>query len=497
MNNSIIYFNEPDLEFRYGQRATTPHDGLALFGPYDADLDSHPSKITHAVIGTHGGNEGFNNWSKLMKQPILSKDDNQLWPSYPGFDVIFSSEWSEKPINSYEIDKDTLSEASRQRDSSKRAYGVVDLYLNEIKKIAKLDEQISVIVCVVPDEVWLNCRPESRVSNPLGDKLDTKLKKSRQSGQTELGIFGEYNLDQYNMSPDFRRQLKARAMEYGIPLQIVRESTLHPNDEIPKGQRRLTPLTDRMWNISTALYYKAGGKPWRLMTAREGVCYIGITFRKGNDGDTACCAAQMFLNTGDGIVFLGEYGPWYAEKNNQFHLTRDAAKNLLSGILQTYQELEGKPLTEVFLHSRSDISSEEFEGYKEACPEDVKVVGIRVQPDKSGIRLYRPGTMPVLRGSFWKLNNNSGLLWGNGFKPRIATYDGWEIPVPLKIDIQHGSSPIERVAQDILGLSKLNYNACRLGESQPVTVGFSDAVGEILISNPTVSNIKHQFKFYI
>jgi len=43
--------------------------------------------------------------------------------------------------------------------------------------------------------------------------------------------------------------------------------------------------------------------------------------------------------------------------------------------------------------------------------------------------------------------------------------------------------PSKQVARDILGLTKLNYNACKLGESRPVTVGFSDAVGEILISN--------------
>ena len=105
--------------------------------------------------------------------------------------------------------------------------------------------------------------------------------------------------------------------------------------------------------------------------------------------------------------------------------------------------------------------------------------------------------MPVLRGTCRKIDDKAGLLWGSGFKPRIATYDGWETPVPLRIDVQHGDAPIERVAQDIFGLTKLNYNACHLGESQPVTVKFSDAVGEILISNPTVSDRKPQFKFYI
>jgi hypothetical protein len=48
-----------------------------------------------------------------------------------------------------------------------------------------------------------------------------------------------------------------------------------------------------------------------------------------------------------------------------------------------------------------------------------------------------------------------------------------------------------------LGLTKLNYNACRLGEAEPVTVGFSDAVGEILVSNPNVKARSLKFKFYI
>jgi hypothetical protein len=43
-------------------------------------------------------------------------------------------------------------------------------------------------------------------------------------------------------------------------------------------------------------------------------------------------------------------------------------------------------------------------------------------------------------------------------------------------------------------LTGLNYNG-KLEDSEPVTVGFSDAVGEILVSNPTVAARKLDFKF--
>ena len=49
----------------------------------------------------------------------------------------------------------------------------------------------------------------------------------------------------------------------------------------------------------------------------------------------------------------------------------------------------------------------------------------------------------------------------------------------------------------VLGLRARNYNECKYGDTNPVTVGFSDAVGEILVSNPTIVNVSPKFKHYI
>jgi hypothetical protein len=497
MAKSVIAFNEPELEFRYGQRVRDPHDGLALFGPFDADLPSHPGSLTYIVLGTDEGISKFNIWAKAMNRPALEapRGNQRLWPPFPGFEATFCSKWPREPVWSFSIDRDKLLNASRYQEAHERAFKVVGYYLEGLQRASIRDEKIGVAICIVPDEIWRNCRPESRIVNPVGQVISSSRVRARKAGQLEL--FDDFNQEQYWLSTDFRRQLKARSMRHEIPLQIIRESTLRLSNQNPLGQRGLTPLSDRMWNIGTTIYYKCGGKPWRLVTARDGVCYIGIAFRRANH-NTACCAAQMFLDTGDGVVFLGKYGPWYSPRKKQFHLSKSAARDLLKGVLDTYQQLEGKELTEIFLHSRSTISDEEFSGYQEACPSNVKLVGVRVRLNRrNSPRLYRTGNMPVLRGTFWKLDDQSGFLWGSGFKPRIATYDGWEVPLPLRIDVQHGDATVERVAQDILGLTKLNYNACRLGDAEPVTIGFSDAVGEILVTNPTVSDRKPNFKYYI
>ena len=498
--NEVLVLPEPALEFRYGQGLADPHQGLSLFGPFDADDPSHPASISYGLVGTKEGNEQFRRFAARLRLPIYTDEglSAQLWPMFPGFEAAFACRWPTTPTRAFQVDGKRLEEDSLDLDPNKRAASVVEHYLEEIRRMHESDERIDVIICVLPDFIYSRCRPLSRIppEEGKGQRITARVRHQREAGQQDL--FNTYDPKIYQYSVDFRRQLKARCMAYGIPIQIIRQSTLRV-DNTAEG-RNVTPLCDRAWNLSLAIYYKAGGKPWRLKSARDGVCYIGLAYRRkdpGSKSPTAACAAQMFLDSGDGIVFMGKYGPWYSPRKGYFHLTPDAAQKLLEGTLKTYHDLEGPPLKEIFLHCRSGINAAEFSGFQKACPAGVKLVGIRVQRDPNRVRLLREGTRPVIRGTFWPVNTRSGLLWSSGFKPEIGTYDGWETPVPLRIDIQHGDSEITQVAKDILGLTKLNYNACRLGKNQPVTIGFSDAVGEILVANPAAKERSPKFKFYI
>src|SRR5690606_21205312 len=102
-----------------------------------------------------------------------------------------------------------------------------------------------------------------------------------------------------------------------------------------------------------------------------------------------------------------------------------------------------------------------------------------------------------VRGTFWPWSDRVGYLWASGFKPALRTYDGFDVPEPLRIEVQHGRADLLQVAKDVFALTKLNYNACKLGESQPVTVHFSDAVGEILVANQGATHFLPNFKYYV
>ena len=521
MNKEIVsvsdqfhLLSEPLLQFGQGQTAEDPHDGLALFGPSEKS-NAIPD---HIAIGSSDGLLLWDAWCDAMNTSAACEDISRqrAWPPYPGYDVAFGSKWP-APVKSYEVDADSLHDAAFKADRHERAFSVANLYLDPITKhVVKLDAKPAVAICIVPDEVYLNCRPKSYVSDPTDTVKPSADRKrlsealaDQNSGQSRLFFDDEEDLEQYGMSPDFRRQIKARVMQHDIPIQIVRESTLTISEQVRRGLKGVNPLSDRLWNVGTALYYKCGRKPWKTPWAREGVCYVGLAYRQSEqDHRTACCAAQMFLDSGDGVVFVGEFGPWYSEEKKEFHLTRKAANELLRGTIETYMNQDGRELKEVFLHARSGLDAEEFQGFQDACPDGVKLVGIRVRKDRFGPRLFRHddnpdvtsrGKHPVLRGTFWQRTQRHGLLFTSGFKPRIATYDGWDVPVPLAITIQHGDAEIVQVARDILGLTKLNYNSCQLGESQPITVKYSDKIGEILLANPQLprSQWRHNFKYYV
>lgn len=497
MKTELLYFDETSLAFADGQLAIHPRDGLTIFGPYDSKGINKPKQLVYGLFGTQDGIAAFKAFSSRLRLPIPTSDGMNplLWPHFPGFEEAFHTAWEDQPTTEEAIDERALHDSAHRAEAAERVYGTAELYMEKMRIAKVRDERFDVFICVVPDYVHLNCRMRSKVTKPTGERQDRKMKADRR--RLKMASLFDATPEQYEYSLDFRRQLKARAMELEVPIQIVRESTLRLSDENRFGIRGLTPMSDRAWNLATALYYKAGGKPWKLAGGRDGVCYIGIAFKDVDQGkNKACCAAQMFLDDGDGVVFVGEYGPWYSPVDKQYQLPKDSAQSLLSKVLKTYTEQHGGALKEVFVHCRSGINPEAIEGYQAACPPGVKLVAVRVAEEKKGLRLYRKGTRPVLRGTFWPVSERRGFLWASGFKPRLATYEGSDVPVPLRIDIQYGDTDLETVARDIFALTKLNYNCCKLGEDQPVTVNFSDAVGEILIANNI--KVKHpNFKYYI
>jgi hypothetical protein len=102
-----------------------------------------------------------------------------------------------------------------------------------------------------------------------------------------------------------------------------------------------------------------------------------------------------------------------------------------------------------------------------------------------------------MRGLAYIQSEKSAYLWTKGYVPRLRTSTALEVPNPLYIEICKGEANIKTVLEDILALTKLNYNSCIYGDGLPVTLRFAESVGEILVAGPNEDLPPLSFKFYI
>lgn len=508
MNNNLIYFDEPKLAFGYDQTSEDPRDGLSLFGPYEKS-DSH--SVQAGVIGTQTGIENYAEFVKRLDKPIISNSVQR--PSFLGFESIFGVKWQSKPVIERVIDDVALKDLLSISNLQERTYKVVNLFLDEIKKVKSEEEtDINIWFVVIPKSVWLKCRPLSSSTKISSSTRDEVL--AFQEGQHALFPEIEEQLEEMSefldSSSDFHHQLKARVINEGvqIPIQIILETTLAFKDKYTETEFEDEMKAHLAWTQSSALYYKLSKLPWKLKDIREGVCYVGLVFkrfehltRKGY----ACSAAQMFLDSGDGTIFRGNIGPWLSENEKEYHLDKVAAKDLLTKALSAYWKNNGKKYPkEVFIHGRAKFNQNEWDGFREAVNDvsaDTNLVGVVIKSSNK-LKIFREVEKQDckygnLRGLGLIVSQYEGFIWTKGFVPRLNTSMSLEIPNPLRVQIVRGQSKIHQVLQDVLALTKLNYNACIYGDGLPVTLRFSDQIGSILTAIDDMENELLQFKYYI
>jgi hypothetical protein len=497
---SLIRFPEPKIEFRFNQTVEDPRDGLTLFGPLDK---GKPYGIRTGVIGTKAGLDLYRRWVQHVQLPVFPPKPQAARPNFPGFEAAFGIQWGADPVIEIAVDSAEIHKYLYLDDKYQRVFGTVEVFSSRILEASSEDEgKVDVWFVVIPDEVKKYCRPQSTVEMSVRQKADVRLPSSyARRLQREPSLFDEENRAAvaYEYDVNFHNQLKARLLDDRIVTQIVRESVLANIADNDSGGAILRSAI--AWHISTAAFYKSGGRPWKVAGVREGVCYVGLVFKqetRSDDVRSACCAAQMFLDSGDGVVFKGNVGPWYSPKSGDFHLGREAARNLTAQAIKAYcaHSEDHKPPKEMFLHGQTWFGDEEWDGFRAGVPAETNLVGVRIREDRD-IKLYRCGQNPVLRGLAYMRSDASASLWTRGWIPRMQTYPGREVPNPLLIELCRGEADIRVVLRDIMSLTKLNFNACNFADGRPITLKFSNAVGEILTAGPYKKEPPLPFRHYV
>lgn len=508
---NLKYIEEPILEFGYGQRNEYPRDGLFLYGPIQDQ--AAPDSIRMGVIGTTRGIRRFQKWLDKTRNYIeRHKSSGQAESanyhiSFPGFEAAFNSKWPDRPLATLEVSFNELNKTIFITNRYEAIKRTVDLYVEPLISYKNREEsQPFFWFVVIPEFVWLYGRKQSKVpydKKQIGNINVSEGEARMLKRQKPLFSFIEEEAEIYLYAKNFRRQLKARLLDYQIVTQIVRETTLTPDEFVGSSGQPLRKVEDPAtiaWKLCTTSYYKSGGKPWRLANIRPGVCYVGLVFKKIDDeieSGNACCAAQMFLSSGDGVVFRGAIGSWKTPNKNEYHLDEKTASELMGLVVHEYLRQHNEPPKELFIHGQSKFTHDEWNGFKSVVPPDTNLVGVQISDGKFELKLFRKGKYPILRGTAYEITERIAFLWTTGFVPRLGTYLGPETPNPLFIKVHRGDCDLETVLRDIMGLTKINFNTCLFNDRFPVTIRFANAIGDIIVSAPVSENPKLPFMYYI
>lgn len=503
MSIRIDHLVEPRLQFGNYFEHEDSKTGLAEYGPFGKNIPGlHPSEIRLGYIGTRETVSNAQEWIDKCATYIESENiktigrkapteatalfsDNQLSPSpvlqrtykiinrdFVGFnrDSSFQCcfQTNERWIR-YLSPKDIENILSNQ-DKAARIWGIVDLIVSSISSIAESDPS--------PDIIIIALTPE----------IESQADSVRLSGNFFLNL---------------RRALKARTMglKTPLPIQLVRTRTI-------RGRGDVQEVATRAWNFCTAQYYKADGIPWRPMTLEQDACYIGISFYIAQESDTSLTmrssVAQAFDYLGQGLVLRGEPFEWDTETLGRTpHLTREAAQKLVQGALNEYVKLRTIPPRRVIIHKSSEYWGTEHEAHNEidgfyegisniypGCETDF--VALR----QTGVRLFREGRYPPLRGTYFTLGDQH-FLYTMGFIPYLETYPKPYVPEPWQITQHIGGSSPKDLFKEVLALTKMNVNNCAFADGTPITLSFSQKIGEIMKHVPTDGVVQPRYKFYM
>lgn len=435
---------EPDLEFGYNGRHQEQRAGLMLHGPADIEMASRPSALRIGILGQRKDIDELAAWLTRCSGGIEARTDTRLetlFPAFPGLEGDAS----------FRVRLDFP--ASGQRELTRKQLarlGASDSKSDNIATAAALiADEVQALLAVAEVDVVLIARPPNI---PDGGAADA------------VGV-------------NFHDVLKARCITARVPIQVIRSRTW-------KGGRGVEDEASRAWNLLTALYYKCGGKPWRLPRERSdrSRCFIGVSFTRADAGDHLhTSVAQVFNELGDGVIVRGALAR-RSGRDKQPHLAESDAADLLTNALASYREHHGSQPAEITLHKTSSFSDHERRGFLLAADTaDLHSCDLIWITDSEDAFLIRgPSDYPPMRGTLFTLDDDHHALYTHGGVPYYKTYPGMYVPRPLGIRPAETQRSIESVATEVLALTKLNWNRARLDARKPITLLTAHRVGDVL-----------------
>ncbi|TFD96308.1 hypothetical protein E2605_09045 [Dysgonomonas capnocytophagoides] len=469
-----VQFKEVPLLFstNNGSRTTTdthPMRGLVTNKPYETGVNDFLEKsIDLGVISPLQDASAFYQFLENQNTKIKKHNEKDSYIiDYEGFFATYGVSLSFPTPNDCEWEK-----------------------INEpqISKVKETAQQIKQLIC---DSIV-------KINSTTRRKIIVIYIPKRWESYTSYQIEGE--------SFDLHDYIKAFCAEKGIMSQLIREKTI--NDTTQKCQIN--------WWLSLSFFVKSFRTPWILANTNNTTAFAGLGYSVENkndvDGHIVLGCSHIYSSNGEGLKYKlarisNDKIQWRHKKP---HLSYDDAYEFGKSILNLFYESMNELPKRVVIHKRTFFTDEEKQGIIDSISDNNKVESIdlveinfennikytssRIYNGKVDIDGYS-----VSRGTCIQLNSKEALLWAHGVIPSVINpkwnfYPGGRyIPKPLRIIKHYGTGSLEQIANEILGLTKMNWNSLNMYSQLPATISSSNDIARIgkLIG----ANSKHEYDY--
>lgn len=496
---SIIELPLPKLQFGGALSVSDPKVGLEKAGPFDLHFGpaARKNKICVGIIGSQEMIELASAWIERCQKPIPVFDNASLLKrEFPGFRETYHSSLATDDSWIIHLDCENhnwLSQALAEDDPLKRFDRVLELYANALDRLASRDaNRPDIVIMAIPDDVLKRTHSVEREATGAEKKAATEIRKAHARDLVDFSdMFQEVEQTEEDLlRRDFRDALKARALKAKLPIQIATKKLFV--DTAPSQD-----AATRAWNFSVAAYYKAGGVPWRLPKSELETCFVGISFhhfRTTKRHIVRSSLAQAFSSEGEGFAIRGEGVPADPSQSRNIHLSEEQAFELARNILGEYTTRTGGAPVRVVVYKTSFFDAGELAGMGVALSEIPVVEFVTLVP--SNLRLLRLGAYPPKVGTLCTVNKASSFLFTSGYMDELGTYPGPHVPQPFEVRMQFKGSKIA-AAQDVLNLTRMNWNTADIRGKWPVTLSFARRVGRILDEFGDVDPGETSFRYFL
>jgi hypothetical protein len=188
----------------------------------------------------------------------------------------------------------------------------------------------------------------------------------------------------------------------------------------------------------------------------------------------------MFDERGRGLILRGARAQTET-KGRHPYLTAADADDLVTQSIAAYKAHHKHVPARVVVLKTSRFRPEEAEGIDAALERlGIDLCDLLWVQESSPIAVFRDGNYPVLRGTFVDLKGK-GLLYTRGSVPYYGTYPGLRVPRPLLlVPHENSDSALPKLAEEVLALTKVNWNTTQFDQKLPAPIKAAREVGRIL-----------------